>query len=794
MFKCIIALPIVIVVLAAGCAGNSESYHNREAGNTTTPARSKSPLPSTRSGTLTASNSTFRTWSNSEAVKWQVSRLQTTNNNIRYDAVKALERLSVNNLDARLALCNFFSSVLTNEQSNKGQSFRKWWVLNWNLRQWFKVTSNVCPNLLTQLLNAPNTDIRLKAVDFIGAHFNPGLSVPVVARLSDTDPVVRYAAKVAIEKNIYGTLPALIKLVSHPADNPVAVANATVILGDARVTNTEHWLIPLLENPDPRVVASAAYAAGRVHAVGALTNLAKLQESTNINVKFEASVALSAFGDRNVIPTLNTFAGQMASNIQSIAIGHVRPFCEALMSTNSLVRITATDESPVTEDLLPCALDETWAALHSLNDDSMVARALKSRSSWLKFKAAMFLTTNGDQNAANILRSIWNAPHPPASPVGSLFRYVPQIYVDANDLNEIELLARGIGSYYSSYLDSYGPSDALSEVDLGEGAVNPESLVAEALGDFGTNALPVVSRLLESTNIFSRITALQALGKIHSAAAEGMLVRHMKAEEMLIKHLSVGPKNFEALLETRFTAASLARLHSGAADAILWDVLKTPLTYAEMNVPRQEWMQEGKDTFEDSYTKMLDAIVRALTVSGEAKAVIDYSVDQPRFSGRPLIRILEKTDSPHAITPLLSLLNEWKFAPDAVTALSQLGWEPGNAHEQALYDLASRDRPLINADWNLITSGFRAILKGSDGLAIENVVFGLIWDGNENGIHLLEQALVTSGPSVSAEILAETYLNSGQEELASAARSWAERNGYKIFPEGGKSPVRWGGK
>lgn len=61
------------------------------------------------------------------------------------------------------------------------------------------------------------------------------------------------------------------------------------------------------------------------------------------------------------------------------------------------------------------------------------------------------------------------------------------------------------------------------------------------------------------------------------------------------------------------------------------------------------------------------------------------------------------------------------------------------------------------------------------------------------GIEGSEESLANALEDKGDKQMAEDYLNSGSEKLASAARSWAEKRGYSVEKGKGSQRVRWGG-
>jgi HEAT repeat protein len=89
--------------------------------------------------------------------------------------------------------------------------------------------------------------------------------------------------------------------------------------------------------------------------------------------------------------------------------------------------------------------------------------------------------------------------------------------------------------------------------------------------------------------------------------------------------------------------------------------------------------------------------------------------------------------------------------------------------------------------WEETESVLLEDLLSNEFSTMENAIYAFIGIGQQEIIPALINTLNSKGNRA----LAKAYLNCGQEELASAARSWAKVNGYPISIISGEAPVEW---
>ena len=82
-----------------------------------------------------------------------------------------------------------------------------------------------------------------------------------------------------------------------------------------------------------------------------------------------------------------------------------------------------------------------------------------------------------------------------------------------------------------------------------------------------------------------------------------------------------------------------------------------------------------------------------------------------------------------------------------------------------------------------------ADVEASDRRKIENAVYSFVAIGEPKILEDLVRILDDQGNTE----IAETYLNSNNDQLEKAARAWADRNGYTIIPGPGAQRASWGG-
>ncbi|MFO8035732.1 MAG: HEAT repeat domain-containing protein [Anaerolineales bacterium] len=197
------------------------------------------------------------------------------------------------------------------------------------------------------------------------------------------------------------------------------------------------------------------------------------------------------------------------------------------------------------------------------------------------------------------------------------------------------------------------------------------------------------------------------------------------------------------------------------------------------------------------------------------KALKDEDIDVQHYVAQALGEIAD----PQAVADLLTLalggsptggMDDYvlrKSAAQALGAIGKPGLEPlvaalthwdQKVRENALEALVNIGDPAVEmAVEPLIDATKTRIGKDACAYDLEEHVNLLIDLGqhisNSANIYAIENALIHALNDCGTQALASKYLNSGNKRLGSAARDWAEDNGYSVisFPSGG-SDKSWG--
>jgi HEAT repeat protein len=140
-----------------------------------------------------------------------------------------------------------------------------------------------------------------------------------------------------------------------------------------------------------------------------------------------------------------------------------------------------------------------------------------------------------------------------------------------------------------------------------------------------------------------------------------------------------------------------------------------------------------------------------------------------------------------AIAPLATNLLDWDSHRQVAQALSKLGWIPSSEEEKIHFWIAEGSGEEIKKHWALAQSIMLKDLESESNRCIENALYAFIALGNKDIIPLLTDTLSKKGN----KLMAEVYLNSGQNDLVAAARDWGVKNGFVISTGIGSSPVQW---
>ena len=307
---------------------------------------------------------------------------------------------------------------------------------------------------------------------------------------------------------------------------------------------------------------------------------------------------------------------------------------------------------------------------------------------------------------------------------------------------------------------SYHASEVLSEI--GEPAVEPLLTIldsnvgyhaAEALGKIGQPAVSPLIVALGHKNNDVRENAARALGNIGDARAVAPLILALDDKAMGVRE---------------YAAQALGKLGDTRAVAPLITALG------------------------DVESTIRSKAVEALGKLGDARAVLHLIpiLDDSNSVTRSLaVETLEDMMDTSAIKPLVEYFTNLRSRSrhDAARLLYTLGWKPESDRGKVYFGFYYPGY----SNWPLIKRVLLDDLESSDSYTVRNAIYRFMQIGNDEIIPDLKKKLMEDGTIQ----LAETYLNSGNTELAEIAYTWVSEQGYvtgilKDQPE--ESQVLWG--
>ena len=185
-----------------------------------------------------------------------------------------------------------------------------------------------------------------------------------------------------------------------------------------------------------------------------------------------------------------------------------------------------------------------------------------------------------------------------------------------------------------------------------------------------------------------------------------------------------------------------------------------------------------------------DEAIDALAKMGKpsVKPLIELLEDKDPWIRRRATKSLGKIEDKRAIPELVPALANWEAGKTITLTLYYMGWKANCTEERIHNWVARRYKRRLKENWEDTKQVLLDDVGSGNPAAVKNAVYAFIALGNEEIIPDLITVLNNNGN----EIMAETYLNSGNKELSDAARDWARRNGYKITSGYGASDVNWG--
>lgn len=288
---------------------------------------------------------------------------------------------------------------------------------------------------------------------------------------------------------------------------------------------------------------------------------------------------------------------------------------------------------------------------------------------------------------------------------------------------------------------------------LREGNVDERQRAAIALGAARSkDAVEPLIKALEDDDDFVRNFAVKSLANIADSRALSPLIEALNDTSVLVRRSAVtalgnlgSPEAFDPLIKAFNDGHFMVRRSAAAALGSLGD-------------PRA--IDSLIEALGDKDTYIKDAAVSGLTRIGKA-----------------------------AIPRLVSTLGNWFTAPAAAEVLENLDWAPSSDQEKIRFQVATRNTQALLENWETAKKILINDAGSEDSAVAHNAVLALIGIGKVEVIEDLIAILNKKGNSDMAHV----FVQSGNDSLAQAAKSWAAQNGLKEIESSKDSVViQWG--
>jgi HEAT repeat protein len=294
--------------------------------------------------------------------------------------------------------------------------------------------------------------------------------------------------------------------------------------------------------------------------------------------------------------------------------------------------------------------------------------------------------------------------------------------------------ANAVESFIAVYKDSFVSGSATETlVKIGKPAVEP--LIAA----------------LKDEDIFVRRRAAEILGKIGDTRAVEPLIVALKDE------VDANPLFREDIAFRQDVAEALGNMGDARAVEPLIPLLK-------------------------DYHDVCDKAVEALGKIGDKRAVeplIALLAGYYPSTRSNAAEALGKIGDQKAIPTLITSLKDLYSGGKAANALYELGWQPQSVEDKVYYAVAKRDTNTLIGMWEQTKSVLLKDVSSSELSNVRYALFAFMGIGRQEIIPELVETLNSKGNA----IMAKAYLESGQQELESAARFWAQAHGYRIITQ-----------
>jgi HEAT repeat protein len=693
---------------------------------------------------------------------------------------------------------------------------------------------------LIACLQDPDPAVRGAAVGVLGGWHEPRAVDPIIGRLHDPVAGVRRAAAEALGglHDARAVEPLRQCLTASEAELRRAAAAALGQLGDARAVEP---LLVCLTDKDPGTVSATLVALGALHDARAVAAIIPCLANSDEGVRGKAVDILCQLGAPAVEPLLASLKAPKPQ-VRALAAEALGRLGDA-RAVDPLVACLKEPGAPETESL---ATGENAPAENKKNEDTdepAPTAAPDDGTAEVRQKAAEALGRLGrpavepllaclDENDATVkgLAAETLGKIQDARAIGPLVDHLAKLSgeeigenVNGRDAVIAALTKFGppaiaplvahlqdkdlaVRKNVAETLDGlkYVPADDAGKADffilreswdqlvkLGAPAVAPliaalklddtatQEGAAEALGRLGDRRAvePLIARLQGGSGQVAQ-KAAAALGLLGDPQAVDPLIAVLKADEPEAR---------------RAAAEALGRLGDDRAVGALAALLKDPDADLRQTCAQALGkLKYAPETPGDRATYLIalrswDEVVK---LGGPAyEPLAGCLADDNSDVRRDVIASLGKLGDKRAIAPLSSALPDWDFNAQLVSALEKLGWKPTTEAEEVYSWIGRKDSNRLKERWDQTRRILLADVSAEDRRRIENAVYSFVAIGESKILEDLVRILDDQGNTE----IAETYLNSGNDQLHNAARAWADRNGYTIIPGPGAHRASWGG-
>jgi len=306
---------------------------------------------------------------------------------------------------------------------------------------------------------------------------------------------------------------------------------------------------------------------------------------------------------------------------------------------------------------------------------------------------------------------------------------------------------------------------------------------AEALSTYGPVATEPLIDALSDQNENVRKFAAEILGEIGDVRAVGSLIETIDDVNWKVGQSAV---------------LALGNIGDAQSIAVLTHLLENKNLRNRINAAQALSMIDDTCVVEGFINALKDnhEAVRRISASalgdlGDERAVeplIKALRDSDKSVQNSILNALVKLGDIRAIPKIADLMSDWEAGRSSALALRKLNWKPESMRDKIHLLVVEKNGIELKNLWDDTKSVLLNDVESNNYRVIQNAIFAFIALGKQEIIPELIEILNTKGTKTTAEV----FLNCGNSELSSAARSWAISRGYTITSARGNSAVQWG--